>query len=393
MWFTFYSEVVMADFLCPAVNFIGKGTLSEIGPRTAMFGKKALIVTDAIMAKMADGPVAQVKKHLDGAGVAYAVYDGVEPNPRDTNVAAGLKIFQAEKCDVIVSVGGGSPHDCAKGIGIAATHKGDLYEDYAGIEKLTNALPPLLCVNTTAGTGSEVTRHCVITNTKKKVKFVIVSWRNLPLVSINDPELMVGKPRGLTAATGMDALTHAVECYITLAANPATDALALQAIQLVSKHLARAVAYGEDLDAREGMAYASVLAGMAFNNAGLGYVHAMAHQLGGLLDMPHGVANAVLLPHVERWNLMVNPEKFADIAVAMGENVDGLGKMEAAEAAIKAIERLSKDVGIPQGLASLGVKEADLRPMAELALQDGNAGCNPRKGTVEDIIELFRAAM
>lgn len=383
----------MADFLCPSVNFIGKGTLSEIGPRTAMFGKKALIVTDKVMGGIPGGPVEQVKKHLDAANVSYAMYDGVEPNPRDTNVAAGLAIFKAEKCDVIVSVGGGSPHDCAKGIGIAATHPGDLYEDYAGIEKLTNALPPLLCVNTTAGTGSEVTRHCVITNTKKKVKFVIVSWRNLPLVSINDPVLMVGKPRGLTAATGMDALTHAVECYVTLAANPVTDALALDAIRLVGRHLARAVAYGEDLEAREGMAYASVMAGMAFNNAGLGYVHAMAHQLGGLLDMPHGVANAVLLPHVERWNLMVNPEKFADIALALGENIDGLGKMEAAEAAITAIERLSRDVGIPQGLASLGVKESDLLPMAELALQDGNAGCNPRKGTVEDIVELFRAAM
>lgn len=386
-------EDIVADFLCPSVNFIGKGTLVEIGPRTAMFGKKALIVTDKFMATLPGGPVEQVKALLTKAGVACAMYDGVEPNPRDTNVAAGLAIYQAEKCDVLVSIGGGSPHDCAKGIGIAATHKGDLYEDYAGIEKLTNSLPPLLCVNTTAGTGSEVTRHCVITNTKKKVKFVIVSWRNLPLVSINDPQLMVAKPRGLTAATGMDALTHAVECYVTLAANPATDALALQAIRLVGQHLARAVAYGEDIEAREGMAYASVLAGMAFNNAGLGYVHAMAHQLGGLLDMPHGVANAVLLPHVERWNLMVNPQKFADIAVALGENIDGLGKMEAAEAAITAIERLSKDVGIPQGLASLGVKESDLEPMAITALEDGNAGCNPRKGTVEDIIALFKAAM
>ncbi len=383
----------MADFLSPSVNFIGKGTLSEIGPRTKMFGTKALIVTDKVLAGLAGGPVDRVKKNLEAAGVACAVYDQVPPNPRDTSVADGKKVYQAEKCDVLVSVGGGSPHDCAKGIGIALTHPGDLYEDYAGIEKLTKPLPPILCVNTTAGTGSEVTRHCVITNTKKKIKFVIVSWRNLPLVSINDPELMLAKPPALTAATGMDALTHAVECYITLAANPLTDELALKAIKLIAGNLRRAVAYGDDLEAREAMAYASLMAGMAFNNAGLGYVHAMAHQLGGLLDMAHGVANAILLPHVERWNLMVNPRKFADIAVAMGENICGLGMMDAAEKAIVAIERLSKDVGIPSGLASMGVKESDLEPMAVTALQDGNAGCNPRKGTLADIVAMFKSAM
>lgn len=383
----------MADFLSPSVNFIGKGTLAELGPRVAMFGKKALLVTDPGVADIPHGPLHKARQELEKADIPYAVYDKVEANPRDTNMKDGLELFRSHGCDVLVSVGGGSPHDCAKGIGILATHPGDLYTDYAGIEKLTNPLPPIIAVNTTAGTGSEVTRHCVITDTKRKIKFVIVSWRNLPSVSINDPELMLGIPPAITAATGMDALTHAVECYVTLTANPATDALALQAIELVGKYLARAVAYGQDIEAREGMAYASVLAGMAFNNAGLGYVHAMAHQLGGLLDMPHGAANAVLLPHVERWNLMVNPGKFARMAVALGENIDGLGKMEAAEACIKAIVRLSRDVGIPSGLAALGVKEDDIKPMAELALKDGNAGCNPRKGTVEDIEQLFRAAM
>lgn len=381
----------MADFLAPSVNFIGKGTIAEIGPRVTMFGKKALIVTDRTMSKLP--PLAIVKDELSRHGVDFVVFDDVDPNPRISNAEKGVEIFKSEKCDILVSIGGGSPHDCAKAIGILATHDGDLYDDYAGIERLTNPLPPIICVNTTAGTGSEVTRHCVLTSLTRKIKFVIVSWRNLPLVSINDPELMVGKPPALTASTGMDALTHAVESYITLDANPATDALAMQAIELVGKHLARAVAYGEDIEAREGMAYASLLAGMAFNNSGLGYVHAMAHQLGGLLDMPHGVANAILLPHVERWNLMVNPEKFAKIAIALGENIDGMGKMEAAEAAITAIERLSKDVGIPSGLSSMGVKDSDLSTMAELALKDGNAGCNPRKGTVKDIISLFEAAM
>jgi len=383
----------MADFLAPSVNFIGRGTITEVGPRTKMFGTKALIVTDKGVAGIPDGPLTVLKAELEKHKIPYVVFDDVAANPRDTNMIAGLKVYKDNACDVLVSLGGGSPHDCAKGIGILATHDGNLYDDYSGIEKLTNELPPIIAVNTTAGTGSEVTRHCVITDVKRKIKFVIVSWRNLPKVSINDPDLMVSKPAAITASTGMDALTHAVESYVTLGANYATDCMALQAIELVGKYLRRAVAYGHDMDAREGMAYASYLAGMAFNNAGLGYVHAMAHQLGGLLDMPHGVANAILLPHVEKWNLMVNPEKFARMAVALGEDITGLGRTEAAEACIKAIVRLSQDVGIPQGLAELGVKESDIPVMAKLAMQDGNAGCNPRVGTVKDIEMLFKAAM
>lgn len=383
----------MADFLAPSVNFIGRGTISEVGPRVNMFGTKALIITDKGISGIQGGPLTVLKTELEKHKIPYVVFDDVAANPRDTNMVDGLKIYKDNACDVLVSIGGGSPHDCAKGIGILATHDGDLYDDYAGIEKLTNELPPIIAVNTTAGTGSEVTRHCVITDTKKKIKFVIVSWRNLPKVSINDPELMISKPAAITASTGMDALTHAVESYVTLGANYATDCMALQAVELVGKYLRRAVAYGHDIEAREGMAYASYLAGMAFNNAGLGYVHAMAHQLGGLLDMPHGVANAILLPHVEKWNLMVNPEKFARMAVALGADITGLGKMEAAEACIAAIIRLSQDVGIPQGLAELGVKESDIPIMAKLAMQDGNAGCNPRVGTVKDIENLFMAAM
>ena len=237
-----------------------------------------------------------------------------------------------------------------------------------------------------------MTRHCVLTNTEKKVKFVIVSWRNTPLVSINDPELMVGKPAGLTAATGMDALTHAVEAYVSLGANPVTDAAAIQAIKLISTNLRQAVAYGQNIEARENMAHASLLAAMAFNNAGLGYVHAMAHQLGGLYDMPHGVANAILLPHVERYNLISNPQKFADIAEFMGENIEGLSVREAADKAIEAIEQLSKDVGIPATLREMNVKEEDFEKMAELALEDGNAVSNPIQGRKEDIIEIFKAA-
>lgn len=383
----------MFDYFVPSVNFFGRDSVKVVGERCKLLGgKKALIVTDKFLVKIANGPVEQVIKFLKEADVESVIYDGVEPNPKDTNVADGLKIYQKENCDIIVTVGGGSPHDCGKGIGIAATHEGDLY-DYAGIEKLVNPLPPIIAVNTTAGTASEVTRHAVITNTKTNVKYVIVSWRNTPLVSINDPMLMLDKPPALTAATGMDALTHAVEAYITLGANPVTDAAAIQAIKLIANNLRQAVAYGHNIEARENMAYASLLAGMAFNNAGLGYVHAMAHQLGGLYDMPHGVANAILLPHVARYNLISNPQKYANMAEFLGENIDGLSVMEAAEKAIDALTRLSKDVGIPSGLSELGVKEEDFEYMAKMAMIDGNAGCNPIKGTEKDIVNIFKSAL
>lgn len=302
-----------------------------------------------------------------------------------------LNYLKNENCDMIITIGGGSAHDCGKGIGIGATHEGDLY-DYAGIETLTNPLPPIVAVNTTAGTGSEVTRHCVLTNTEKKIKFVIVSWRNLPQVSINDPLLMVDMSPRLTAATGMDALTHAIEAYVSKDANVVTDAAAIQAIKLISKNLRKAVALGENLEARDNMANASLLAGMAFNNANLGYVHAMAHQLGGQYDLAHGVANAMLLPHVERYNIISNPEKFRDIAEFMGENIEGLSVMEAAEKAIDAMFKLAEDIGIPRRLRDVGVKEEDFEYMAGNALKDGNAFSNPRKGTEEDIVNIFKAA-
>ncbi|MBK0503988.1 iron-containing alcohol dehydrogenase [Klebsiella pneumoniae] len=353
----------MFDYLVPNVNFFGPNAISVVGERCQLLGgKKALLVTDKGLRAIKDGAVDKTLHYLREAGIEVAIFDGVEPNPKDTNVRDGLAVFRREQCDIIVTVGGGSPHDCGKGIGIAA------------------------------GTASEVTRHCVLTNTQTKVKFVIVSWRNLPSVSINDPLLMIGKPAALTAATGMDALTHAVEAYISKDANPVTDAAAMQAIRLIARNLRQAVALGSNLQARENMAYASLLAGMAFNNANLGYVHAMAHQLGGLYDMPHGVANAVLLPHVARYNLIANPEKFADIAELMGENITGLSTLDAAEKAIAAITRLSMDIGIPQHLRDLGVKEADFPYMAEMALKDGNAFSNPRKGNEQEIAAIFRQA-
>lgn len=380
------------DYLVPNVNFFGPGCLEVVGQRCQILGgKHALIVTDPFLATLKDGAVEKTIAYLDAVGISSSVFSGVQANPKDSDVTAGLACYQDNQCDMIVTVGGGSPHDCGKAIGIMATHSGKI-GDYAGIDTLSHPLPPIVSVNTTAGTASEVTRHCVITDTKTHLKYVIVSWRNLPMVSINDPLLMIGKPRALTAATGMDALTHAVEAYVSVDANPVTDAAAIQAIKLIANNLRTAVANGSDLKARENMACASLLAGMAFNNGNLGYVHAMAHQLGGLYDMPHGVANAILLPHVCRYNLIANVQKFADIAGFLGENTVGCSAIEAAEKAINALFRLSADVAIPAHLSELGVKEQDFELMADNALKDGNAFSNPRKGTKEDIVLIFKAA-
>ncbi|HZK23297.1 MAG TPA: iron-containing alcohol dehydrogenase [Atopostipes sp.] len=380
------------DFMMPNVNFFGPGVVKKVGERAKMLAmEKVLIVTDQFLNELEDGPVDQVEESLQEAGIDYVIYDGVEPNPKIANVEEGKKIYLDNACDSIISVGGGSPHDCAKGIGIVLTNGEDVTA-LAGIETLEHPLPPLMAVNTTAGTASEITRHAVLTNEKTKLKFVVVSWRNVPLVSFNDPMVMLEIPPALTAATGMDALTHCVESYVSTNRNPITDAQAAQGIKLISKYLRRAVANGHDVEARTNMAYASVLAGMAFNNADLGYVHAMAHQLGGEYDAAHGVCCAVLMPTVEKWNIISNPERFAEIAELLGENIDGLTVMEAADRSIDAMIRISEDVGIPTNIKDLGAKPEDFEKMAENALQDGNAFSNPRKGTKEEIIQLFQQA-
>ncbi|OAQ55615.1 iron-containing alcohol dehydrogenase [Enterococcus thailandicus] len=377
------------DFMMPSVNFFGPGVIAKIGERAKLLGmNNILIVTDSFLHHLKDGPVKQTEESLRLAGISYTIFDGVEPNPKIRNVQAGAAMYQENNCDSIITVGGGSAHDCGKGIGIALTNGEDLAK-LAGIETLTQPLPPLMAVNTTAGTASEITRHAVLTNEDTHLKFVIVSWRNVPLVSFNDPLLMLDVPSKLTAATGMDALCHCVESYVSENRNPITDAQAIQGMKLIGQYLRRAVANGHDVEARTNMAYASLLAGMAFNNADLGYVHAMAHQLGGQYDAPHGVCCAVLMPTVERWNMIASPERFADIATFLGENITRLSPMEAAEKGIHALERISEDVGIPTNIKSIGADPKDFELMAENALKDGNAFSNPRKGTKSDIVELF----
>lgn len=382
-------EVTYGYFM-PTVNLMGPGCAKQVGQQVKTFGKKALIVTDAFLGK--SGMADQIAGYIKDAGVEVAIFPGAEPNPTDKDVHEGLKFLQENNCDVIVSLGGGSSHDCAKGIGIIAGNGGHI-RDYEGIDKSTKPMLPLIAVNTTAGTASEMTRFCIITNTDTHVKMAIVDWRCTPNVAINDPLLMMGMPPSLTAATGMDALTHAVEAYVSTAATPVTDSAAWNAIDLVARNLRNAVANGQNFEARDAMAYAEFMAGMAFNNASLGYVHAMAHQLGGFYNLPHGVCNAILLPHVEEFNLIACPERFADIAEAMGENISGLSTRDAADVAIESIRQLSEDVGIPSGLTELGVKEGDLKTMAENAMKDACAITNPRLAKMDDVIQIYKNAM
>ncbi|WP_100400393.1 iron-containing alcohol dehydrogenase [Bacillus sp. FJAT-44742] len=383
-------EEKVYGFFIPSVNLMGVGAVNEAGERIKNLGmKKSLIVTDEGLYNM--GVADDVANIIKAAGVDVEIFPGSEPNPTDLNVAAGLEVYESSGCDSIVSLGGGSSHDCAKGIGLVASNGGRIH-DYEGVDQSTNPLPPLVAINTTSGTASEMTRFCIITDTERKVKMAIVDKHTTPKISINDPILTVKKPAGLTAATGIDALTHAVEAYVSTDATPITDACALQTMRLVSKYLRAAVANGEDIEARNQMSYAQFLAGMAFNNASLGYVHAIAHQFGGIYNFPHGVCNAILLPHVERFNLMSKPERFADIAEALGENIEGLSKRAAAEKAIEAIETLCKDVGIPDGFAEMGAKEEDIETLAIHAMNDACALTNPRKATLEDIKQIVAAS-
>ena len=327
-------------FFIPTVSLMGIGCAKETGEQAKALGAKhLLIVTDAGLYKL--GVADQIKEFLVAAGLQATIFAGAEPNPTDKNVADGMKAYTENNCDGIVSLGGGSSHDCGKGIGLVASNGGNI-RDFEGVNKSTKPMPPFLAINTTAGTASEMTRFCIITNTDTHVKMAIVDWRVTPNIAINDPLLMVGMPASLTAATGMDALTHAVEAYVSTIATPITDACALQAIRLVANYLRPAVANGTNLEARDKMAYAEYLAGMAFNNASLGYVHAMAHQLGGFYNLPHGVCNAILLPEVCEFNKIACPQRYADIAVALGESIDGLSAIHAADVAIAAIRKLSK---------------------------------------------------
>lgn len=378
-------------FFMPAISLMGADCLKDAGDQVGELGfKKALIVTDKVLGQI--GIVKKVTDVLDNKNIEYAIYDETKPNPTVKNVNDGLALLKEKECDFVISLGGGSAHDCAKGIALLATNGGEI-KDYEGVDKSKKPQLPMVGINTTAGTGSEMTLFAIITDEERHIKMALVDKHLTPIIAVNDPMLMLAMPKSLTAATGMDALTHAVEAYVSTAATPITDACAEKAIELISNYLVNAVENGEDLEARDMMAYAEYLAGMAFNNASLGYVHAMAHQLGGFYNLPHGVCNAILLPHIQEYNKATSASRLAKIAKIMGGNIEGLTDEQGADLCIDMIKSLSQTIGIPEGLGVLGVKESDFETLATNALNDACSLTNPRKGNLEEVIAIFKKAM
>lgn len=378
-------------FFMPAISLMGADCLKDAGDQVGELGfKKALIVTDKVLGQI--GIVKKVTDVLDNKNIEYAIYDETKPNPTVKNVNDGLALLKEKECDFVISLGGGSAHDCAKGIALLATNGGEI-KDYEGVDKSKKPQLPMVGINTTAGTGSEMTLFAIITDEERHIKMALVDKHLTPIIAVNDPMLMLAMPKSLTAATGMDALTHAVEAYVSTAATPITDACAEKAIELISNYLVNAVENGEDVEARDMMAYAEYLAGMAFNNASLGYVHAMAHQLGGFYNLPHGVCNAILLPHVQEYNKATSASRLAKIAKIMGGNIEGLTDEQGADLCIDMIKSLSQTIGIPEGLGVLGVKESDFETLATNALNDACSLTNPRKGNLEEVIAIFKKAI
>ena len=352
--------------------------------------KKAFVVTDKELVK--SKVVATVTRLLDEAGLPYEIFDEVKANPSVEVIKQGVAKFKASGADYLIAIGGGSPIDSSKAIGIIIDNPE--FSDVLSLEGVAptrNKCVPIIAIPTTAGTAAEVTINYVITDEEKKRKFVCVDVHDVPVVALVDPEMMESMPKGLTAATGMDALTHAIEGYTTKAAWALTDALHLEAIRLISSSLRGAVANTKE--GREGMALGQYVAGMGFSNVGLGIVHSMAHPLSAYYDTPHGIANAVLLPYVLAFNAPATGEKFREIARAMGvKGVDDMSQEEYRQAAIDAVKQLSHDVGIPEKLHMIGVKEEDLVSLSQDALKDVCTGGNPRDCTAEEILEIYKTA-
>ena len=378
-------------FVLNETSYHGKGSIQEIANEVRGRGfKKAFVCSDPDLLKF--GVTKKVTDVLENAGIPYEIYSQIKPNPTIENVQTGVAAFRASGADCIVAIGGGSSMDTAKAIGIIIANP-----EFADVRSLEGVAPtknkcvPIIAVPTTAGTAAEVTINYVITDAEKNRKMVCVDVHDIPVVAVVDPDMMSSMPKGLTAATGMDALTHAIEGYITKGAWAMSDMFHLKAIEIIAKSLRGAVA--NTPEGREGMALGQYIAGMGFSNVGLGIVHSMAHPLGALYDTPHGVANAILLPTVMEYNAEATGEKYRDIAKAMGvEGVDAMSLEDARKAAVAAVKQLSEDVGIPKDLKDI-VKEEDLDFLAKSAMDDACRPGNPKDPTKEDIIALYRSLL
>lgn len=380
----------ISKFVAPEIIF-GEGSLSQIGESAVRLGaSKVFLVSDegVINAGWAEPAL----HYLHSAGLETEIFSALTTNPKDFEVTQGVERYLSSGCDALVAVGGGSPTDVAKAIAILATNGGRL-QDFEGINKITHPLPPMVIAPSTAGAGSEVSQFTIIVDTIRNLKMSIISKSLVPDIAIVDPQLLKTKDALLAAATGLDALTHGIESYVSLAATPLTDIHALKSIQLIAHNLRRVVADRSDMEADSNMAMASLTAGLAFSNAILGATHAMTHQVDGLIDQHHGETNASILPHVMEYNLPVCLERFRDIAVAMGEDVTGLDLKSAARRSISAVEALIADIGLAKGLAQIGLKESDIALLSGNAMKDACLVTNPRNASREDIEAIFRKSM
>ncbi len=376
----------LSKYVVPEVMF-GPDALAEIGHAARRLGAvRPMLVTDPGIVEA--GWVAESLKHLAEVGLEPLIWSDVTPNPKDVEIRAGCERYLDSGCDVIIAVGGGSCIDAGKGIAIMASNGGDIL-DFEGIDQVTRPIPPLLAAPSTAGTGADVSQFAVITDTGRHLKATIIGRALVPDISITDPRLLTTMPLWLAATTGLDALTHGIEAYVSLAANFLTDQNALNAVGLVHQHLERSLAMPDELAPRAGMAKASLSAGMAFTNAILGVTHAISHQLGGLLDLPHGMLNAVLLPHVIRYNAAHVPERFVPLARALGLDADA---RDAGDAVAEEVSGLATRIGAPRRLRDIGVGQQHLAAIAGQTVQDACISTNPRSVSIDDAEQLLLQA-
>ena len=380
----------LSKFHAPEIVF-GHDSLPEAAHAALRLGaRRPFVVTDPGLTEA--GWPAELLGHLRGAGLRPEVWCDVTPNPKDHEIEAGHERYRESGCDVVLGIGGGSVIDAAKGVALLAANGGRIL-DYEGIDQIEHPIPPLIMMPSTSGTGADVSQFCIVTDTQRHTKITIMGRALVPDVSVIDPRLLVSMPEWLNAATGLDALTHGIEAFVSLAHGPLTDHHALQAVSLVNGNLAHTMHRPADRTARMFMAQAALEAGLAFTNAILGATHAMSHQVGGMLDLPHGVINGVLLPHVIRFNGAEFPERFVPLAQAMGLEVTGAPAEETVELLAARIRDLGDEVGVPTGLSALGVTDEDIPNLAELTLHDACLTTNPRHTSVTEIETLFKAAM
>ena len=379
----------LRKFAAPEVIF-GNGARFLLTKYVQNFSlSHCLVVTDKGV--RATGLVDDLVASLHEAGIRTTIFDDISPNPRDDQARKGTAVFLDSRCDGVVAIGGGSPMDAAKAIGFMATNGSDVIS-FEGVDKVESPAPPMICIPTTAGTSADISQFCIINDTARRLKIAIVAQAAIPDVALIDPECTYSMPPALTAATGMDALTHAFEAYVSTVSSPTTDLFALDAVRLIRKYLERAVAQPDDAVAREGMMRASMHAGYAFSNAILGAVHAMAHSLGGVLDSPHGECNAILLPHLVRANFASVSERYRDLARAFGIAEAGLPDDVLRQGLFDGLQAYSRGIGIPEGLRVMNMDKALIPKLAKTAMQDACMLTNPRRFTQAEIEELYEEA-